>query len=288
MVSINLISNLGEDAKLEEIASFNHTIAWFLHEAFEKQGVDARFVKELDLLEKSPPEADHSLVISNTAMYFVAGTHRLVIGKTPTIYSKIRKATKGTINVYIDSDYLSWFKYFDYVFTVVKPISTDPKCVYAGWGADPDLFYPEKDERALFLDTNPPKHKFQRIYDIYAKVIPLTGMKVYQARRPDKLSWAEIREQFRKSHYYCDTRPGESSLTRIEAATSGALLVTPKPFFFPRSVGSLEYIIWDTEEELIDALNTDTDPKKIREKALEHSWDKVAARILATLNAIYQ
>ncbi|MBA7692369.1 hypothetical protein ES703_100936 [subsurface metagenome] len=284
MASINLISNLGEDAKLEEIASFNHTVAWFLHEAFEKKGVEARFVKEIDLLEKSPPEADHSLVISNTAMYFVAGTHKLVRGKTPTIRSKIRKATKEKTNIYIDSDYPQWIRYFDYVFTVVKPRSTKPKCVYAGWGADPDLFYPEKAEKALFLDTNPPKPKFQRIYDIYAKVIPSTGMKVYQARRPDNLSWAEIREYFRKSHYYCDTRPGESSLTRIEAAISGALLVTPKPFYFPRSVGSLEYVLWDTEEELIDALNTDTDPQKIREKALEHSWDKVASRIIKTLN----
>ena len=36
----------------------------------------------------------------------------------------------------------------------------------------------------------------------------------------------------------------------------------------------------ETEDELIDILSTETDVEAIRKKALEHSWDKVADRML--------
>jgi len=291
MTSINLISNLGEDAKLENVSLFNNTVAWFLRKAFEKKGVEVRFVKEHDLLVKSPPNADHALVISGIAMQYWAGTHRFVRGKTPTIRSKIRKATKGKIAVYLDSDYPQWIKPFDHVFTVVKPQSKDPKCVYAGWGADPEYCYPDQDEKAVFLDSlmyEFYKGKFNDIYDIYKKVLPTLGLKIYDPwptyHGSTRITWTQVQDILRKTHFHCCTQLGESGLTRIEAATCGALLVVPKPLYRPRTMASLEHRIWSTKEDLIKILKTETDPEAIRKKALQHSWDKVASRIIQTLD----
>lgn len=291
-MKINLISNLGEDAKLENVSLFNNTVAWFLREAFEKKGIDIRFVRDHDLRTKSPPEADHTLVISGIAMHFMAGTHRLVRGKTPTVRSRIRETCKGKIAVYIDADYGQWFKHFDYLFTVVKPRSKDPKCVYAGWGADPKYCYPDQDEKALFLDSLMYEFyegKFNPIYDIYKKTLPTLGLKIYDPwpkyHGSTRITWTQVQDILRKTHFHCCTQLGESGLTRIEAATCGALLVVPKPLYMPRTMASLEHKIWSTEQELIKILTTETDPEAIRKKALEHSWDKVASRILEKLYA---
>ena len=289
-MKINLISNIGEGSTLEDVGNFNRTIAWFIHEALEKQGVDARLVRDRDLLTNPPPEADHAIVISNIAMNFVAGTHKAVRGRVPSILSQLRKATKGKISIYLDADYPQWFKYFDHVFTVVKPQSKDPKCVYAGWGADPEYCYPDQDEKALFLDSlmyEFYKGRFNPIYDIYKKVLPSLDIKVYDPwptyHNSVRLLWTQVQDILRKTHFHCCTQLGESGLTRIEAATSGALLVVPRALYKPRTMASLEHKIWSTEEELIKILTTETDPTNIRKKALAHSWDKVASRILETL-----
>lgn len=289
MKSINLISNLGEDSKQEDLFVFNHVVAWSLRKAFKKKGVEGNLVRDHDLLTKSPPKADHTLVISGIAMYYVAGTHRFVRGKTPTVRSRIRKTSKGKIAVYIDADYPQWFKHFDHVFTVVKP-RKHPKCVYAGWGADPELFYPDQGKRALFLDSlryGVYNNKFNHIYDVYKEALPKTGIKTYNPvpikGQSKRIPWSEYQNMMRKCHFYCCTQLGESGLTRIEAATCGALLVVPRPLYMPRTMASLEHRIWNTKADLVKILNTKTDPKAISKKALLHSWDKVASRILKTL-----
>jgi len=290
MTSINLISNFGEDAKLENVRVFNHTVAWFLRKALEKKGIEVRFVKEHDLLVNSPPNADHTLVISAIGMHYWAGTHRFVRGKTPTVRSKIRKATKGKVAVYIDADYGTWINQFDYLFSVIQPRSGNPKCVYAGWGADPEYCYPEQEERAVFLDTfNLKKPRGRKsIYEIYEEVLPTLKIKVYRPKpfyhKDKRLNWPNFQKIMRKCHYYCCTQLGDSGLTRIEAATCGALLVVPNLLYKPRTMASLEHRRWTTKQGLIKILKTETDPEAIREKALKHSWDKVATRILNRLN----
>lgn len=270
---INLISNLDEDAKLEQLYAFNQVVAWFLRDALEKLGHKCRFVKDHN---NTIPLADHSIIISAIAT--------TKMRSKPVYYNAVRKATTGKITLYLDSDFHGWDKLYNSVFTVTAPLpSSSKKFIYAGWGADPTYCYPDQDEKTVFLDRhqNLSSHgqNQAQIWKTYQEVLPATGLKILHATR--WMKWFEIQSQFfRKAHYYCCTQLGESGLTRIEAATCGALLVVPKLLYRPRTMGSLEHIIWETKEDLIAALKLETNPKEISEKAKKHSWNLVAQRII--------
>ena len=47
----------------------------------------------------------------------------------------------------------------------------------------------------------------------------------------------------------------------------------------------LNHRVWNTEEELISILQEDVDIEANRQRALEHTWDKVAKRILGVLTS---
>lgn len=299
---INLFGHCREEAKIEELYRFSHVVAWNLRQAFTKLGVESRFidVRFIDEIEKEIPEADHSIVISSRAAK--------AIRSIPEIHEKVRQATRGKLTFYLDSDYEGWLNLFDYILTVVPPIREDPRYVYAGWGADTNLFYPEQEEKAAFIDAlmyGYYKNKFNHYYDIIKKVfnIPkenlLTGdsleydttingkaIKVYMPSpiyRKRSLPWPTIQKILRKCHYHLCTELGESGLTRIESATCGGLLVVPRDLYRKRTMAPLEHSIWETERELIDIIMTETDPKTIKEKALKQTWEKAATRILKCL-----
>lgn len=294
---INLFSYNTGSPDPDKFFSFNQVVSWSLHEALIKKGVETRFIGNGQFVEEDTPKADHSIVFSSFTMQ--------KIRDVPALRQKMRDATRGKMTLYLDSDYMGWCNVFDYVFTVVKPIRPEPQYVYAGWGANPDIFYPDQDERAAFLDClmyGKYKGRFNDIYDDIKDVLHISeeqlrkkkpiihkttvdGMKItvylpVPTYRGNKLLWPEFSRIQRKCHFYLCTQLGESGLSRIESATCGALLVVPEKLYRPRTMASMENRIWRTQDELIDVLKTETDPAAIREKALEHSWDKVADRML--------
>ncbi len=276
---INIISNLNENATLEKCYTFNQVVAWFLHDAFKKIGIESRLINDHYLLSHNPPKSTHTLIISAAAMSFTRAK--------PSYIKKIRNHSKEKVALYLDADFSGWDKYFDYIFTVVKPRTQNLKYVYAGWGADPTYCFPEQKEKAVFLDAlmwGKYSGTLDYIYEIYDKTLPTLGPKIYNVlptyHNYRRIPWVEMQKILRKCHYYCCTQIGESGLTRIEAATCGALLVVPKPMYRPRTMASLEHIIWETKEDLIAALKLETNPKEISEKAKKHSWNLVAQRII--------
>lgn len=279
---INLINNLGEDARLEDLNTFNHVVAWFLREALKKQGHDSRFVRDH---VKVIPAADHTIVISGVAMSRIRAD--------PEYREIVRASTEGMMTLYLDAAFAYWDKLFDLIFTVVKPFrKSSEKYVYAGWGADPKHCFPQQKERTVFLDQ---RQGQAPIWKMYAKVLPTAGVKIllhpYDTKFPtvptrprSRPSWLEMQKRFfRKTWFYLETGLGESGLTRIEAATCGALIVVPKPLYRPLTLASLEHAIWTEEWELRKILKSQPDPDAISRKARAHTWDKVASRILARL-----
>lgn len=294
---VNLFSYNTETSTPDEFFSFNQVVAWSLYKAFTKIGVEARFIGNGQFEKEDFPTADHSIAISSFTMKAVKDN--------PILRQKMRDATRGKMTLYLDSDYMDWWKAFDIIFTVVKPKNKRPEYVYGGWGADPALFYPEQNEKAIFLDSlmyNKYKGLYNNFYDIYKELFDIpdqnlssgkryvgTASKVGATihmpiptydKRNFRIYWPQMQEIIRKCHYYCCTQLGESGLTRIEAATSGALLVVPEALYRPRTMDSLECRRWRTRDDLLDILSMNVDLKANREKALKHSWDKVAERMM--------
>ncbi len=280
------MSELGPNSKLERIFRPNAVYAWFLNKWFKKIGVDSRLIHDLLQLEKNI--ADHTLITSYRG-------YDLIL-REPRYYGKIRKFTRKKIVNYLCSDYHSGMskhrvKYFDHILTQVKPYpNRHEKYVYVGWGADPEHCYPEKGEKAVYLDClmhGYYKGKYDYIYDIYQKVLPRPDIKLIHPipvyRGVKRMGWIEHQKLVRAAHFYCLTQPGEGGLTRIEAATGGALLVVPEAFSKLRIIQSLERRVWKNEEELIKILEKPFSVRAIRKKALEHSWEKTAKRIIKVL-----
>ena len=283
-MKINLLCNNGDDMKFKNINNFNAVVGWSLRKAFRKRGIDCRLVMDKTLRTKHPPKADHVIAISGKALH--------IVQRRPECRQRLEEATSGKTACFLDSDFGGWNHFFDCVFTVVKPRpkKTKPRYFYAGWGADPDFFYPDQKEKALYLDSldtmtmDKYEGRFTHVFDAYNSVLEKTDLTIYNPvpkyRGRKGVNWVGIQEIMRKCHFYCCTQWGESGLTRIEAATCGALLVVPFDMLRSRTMCSLEYRLWSTEEELIDILASETDIESIRKKALEHSWDKVVGRML--------
>ena len=299
--SINLISNLDTEKGLNsKFFIFNMTIGYFLGKALEEEGVKCNIVHDRKV--STAAKADHTIAISGRSMLMLRGTGKggkeypeATKKKCRNYRRAVEKSTSGKIAVYLDADYSGWAEYFDHVFTVVKPMpNAHKKYVYAGWGADPKYCYPQQSgparPRTVFLDSLMYGYydgKFNEIYDIYKEILPKSGLTVYDPipkyHGVKRIKWIELQKILRKCHYYCLTQPGEGGLTRIESATCGALLVVPRAFSKLRSISSLEHRVWDTKTDLARILKTKTNLKAIRRRALEHSWDKVASRIITTV-----
>lgn len=292
------MSELKPDSELKNIFRPNAVYAWFLNKWFRKIGVDSRLTKDnfqlpvntrqLKRAGHYPQKADHMIVTS------YRGYHTIL--NTPGYYEKLRKITRDKIVNYLCSDYHTGMskdrvKYFDHILTQVEPKpGRDEKYVYVGWGADPEYCYPEKGEKAVYLDClmhGYYKGRYDDIYDRYQNVLPRPDIKLLHPipvyRGVKRMGWLKHQKLVRAAHFYCLTQPGEGGLTRIEAATGGALLVVPEKFSRLRIIQSLERRVWKTEEDLIKILEKPFSVRKIRKKALKHSWEKTANRILTVL-----
>lgn len=280
---INLVSNLDETSKIGELYNFNHVVAWSLREGFAEHGVETHLIKDVTMQKGGLPKADHSIVISVIGMKLFRDNE--------ICRRHLRDASTGKTAVYLDADFSKWNKIFDYVFTLATLTKAKRGYVYAGWGANPEFFYPEQSEKAVYVDSlmyGKYEDKFNHIYDIYSEMMAETDLTIYfpipvYNKRYNLIYWPELQKIIRKCNYYCCTQLGDGGLTRIEAATCGALLVVPKEFYRPKTMATLEHKIWETKEELMDILSTETNVQSIRKKALEHTWGKVAGRMLDAL-----
>jgi len=284
-VRINLVGDLHEDRRLDEITTPNQIYAWFLHKAFVESDVDVRLIPVSKLLEGMTPKADHTIVILSASSYVLKNWRHT---------QKLRASTKGKLACYMNIDKLKRSRCFDYCFTQIGPVIHQPeKYICVGWGVDPDYSYPEQSEKAVFLDSKSlnPYHmkKGEKTYSTYDNVLSTLNMKVYNPvaiySESKRLPYSDYQAILRKCHYFLCTQFGDGGLNRLEAAACGALLVVPAKLYRKRTMSLLNHRVWNTEEELISILQEDVDIEANRQRALEHTWDKVAKRILGVLTS---
>ena len=284
---INIITDLTDKSTLDQYFCFNMTVSWFIRKALRHYGVASRFINASEVMQRPPPQADHTLVTSGIAMK--------AIRSEPKYRELVRSSTKGKLTLYLDASYAYWDAIFDRIFTVVQPFrKSGSRYIYAGWGADPKYCYPAQGSLAVFCDSlmygfykGRFDYIYKRIQEVFTEFSERVPLKIYMPF-PDyhnrkRIPWPEMQKILRKCHFYMCTQLGEGGLTRIEAATCGALLVVPKALYRHRTMGSLEHVIWTSKADLRQILKSNTDPAKISRKARAHTWDKVAGRILKAL-----
>lgn len=284
MNEIKIITNLKETTNPKELTSFSQVVGYSLFTAFRRLGVDVVIANW-----KNPqnglkfPESNHTIIIPK------ATRDRYMMDYD---YNKaIDDSTKKSVNIYIDADFGGFDKYYDHIFTVVKPTDKSSSSYqYAGWGADPELFKPEQTQRTAFLDSYcylPKYDVLKPYYAMYEQAFLEFDINLYRPIHDyhggGRITWSEMQSLLSKSHFFCCTQLGESGLPRIESATCGALLVVPGPCYMERTMGSLNHAIWNTKDELIEILKGELHVQENREVALKHSWENTATRIIDIL-----
>lgn len=282
---INIISGMDDSEGMESIRRWNQVIAWSLHTAFDKLEYENRLVKYTN---NNVPKADHVIGISQFSPKLKDCAYR----------EMVRGATRGKITIYMDWDIPLAYP-FDIVFTAIPPReNARRKFVYAGWGALHQYFYPDQreNERTIYFDLLPPTRVVQMkknaqlndIYQTIQKVLSDIDAKVYIAN-DHEWRWLEMQEVLKKCHFHIEMihklQGNNCGLTRIEAATCGALLVVPKLKYLSseRTLKPLAHKLWGTESELRSILESKTDPIAISKQAKKQNWVAAANRIIKAL-----
>ena len=323
---VNLISSITKDNVLHQLNTYNSVVAYFLNKALRKLGVETNLAYYGNIYEHTPPSCDHTVVIVGSAFVnfdTMRATQRSHIFGTAeqrqtakNFCDRIYNSTRGKTTLLIDTNFSYWDRYFDIVFTVttpkfpLKPTSKrflkaygsesknkwwlyPEKYVYAGWGADPEHCYPDKNEqKTIFVDGYEQSTKYynqcKKWYAIIDRVLKsLTDTKthlIYNYSDGKRHPWPTFQRMLRESHFYIDPQLGSTGLTRIEAGTCGCLIVSAKEMYGAWALDPLETACWSTEEGLRKILDGETNPQRIHERAKVQTWDKVAERIVAGLN----
>ena len=278
----NIVADIKPGFNPDLFFSFNQVVGWSLANALEQKGHEINIVDVRDPEIGKVPICDHTIV--------TAGWSMKQIRKGEEYKRIIKENTRGKVCVYLDADLTQYDKWFDLVFTVVRPLtSSSDSYVYAGWGVNPDLLFIEEEGPWIFLDSYcsdlPGYGKMEPYYEIYDQVM---SEKLYfdqPIRQYTKLrlKWYQMRPFIRRAHHYCCTQLGESGLPRLEASYCGAILVVPDIIYKERTFGDLEYRTWSTKKELKQILLEVPDREAIRKKAMNHTWEKVVTRILNAL-----
>jgi len=280
MVIINLVSNLDEIFDVEKFYSYNHVIAYSLRRALLSLGHEINMVRDHG---DEAPQADHTIVISAVAMAKVRDN--------PEYKAMLREATQGILALWLDASFSGWDQHFDRILNVVPPYKdSSDKYRWVGYAAYPDLFYPDQEEKTVFVDSYPWKwyggaHDW--IYRCIQEALAESGLRILQpikAYNQGRAMWPEMIEAFRASHFHVTTQIGNFGLTNIEAITCGARLVLHEDLNERRSWPFLmPHALWETKEELLEILAREPDVDYVRSQALEHTWDKVVRRVLENL-----
>lgn len=276
-MKINLVSNLDADSAYQHLQAYNHIIAWSLREALQEAGHEPMLV--CDRLERDIPHADHTIIISNTAMNRIhdEGWYQ----------AEYRRSATGLFCLWLDGAFDGSEDPYDRVLTVAPvPKWVSPKFKQVGWAADPERFRPEQTEPTAFVDTYMYgwyNGQFDKIYDLMKEALQESGIKTLQPTaqyNQGRIHWVDLQEIFRKSTYHIGTQLCHWGWTEIEAATCGSLLVFNRAIHRPDTWPSvLNHELWDTKEELIEILSRPVDVAANRARARENTWQKIVTRI---------
>lgn len=276
----NLVSDLTETSKVEELYSYNQVIAYNLNKAFSEAKHQVNLVHHsFDEI----PKADVTIVISRVGF--------LRAMKSKEYLNKLNTVSKRKVCLWLDSDFGDWRGIFERVFVAnLRYKKQLHRFRFVGWAADPDLFRSEQKSLCALFDPFMYGYyngKFDKLYEMLERVKAKIDNSLQPLKRYNqgRIKWLELAALFRKASHYVLTQPNFWGWTNIEAATCGALLVVHKSLDKPKTWPTrLCHVIYETEEELLNVLESAVDYQKNRSVALKNKWSNIILRILENLD----
>lgn len=274
----NLVSNLNENYDVTKFNAYNHTVTFSLMIALIKKGHEVNLIQDTsDKLRN----ADHTIVISNFAINRIR--------KEPDYLKALRDVTSGKLCLWLDSDMGNW-PMFDIVFCVNYTGRELRQFTPVGWGVDPEVFFPEQQEKAVFVDsymTGWYNGQHDHVYTKIENALKTLNIKVFQPVKQynkGRVTWTELINIFKRCSFYVLTQKAYWGITNLEAASCGCLLVVHKSLDCPNTWPSeLNHVFWETENDLKQILSSTVEVFRNREIATKNSWETVVNKILETL-----
>ncbi len=253
---------------LEETGDFDITISYFQGEKYE-----GNYYQEMKL-----PEVEHTIGMQNK-----------VFKSRPELYDRVKKITKGKICAIGDHDLHVGPE--DIIFHARETLHDPPipQSRWIGWGGDPSIFYPDKNDNFLtifvdgvyyvdirkddlteeilnnVLDKLPEIIKQSKFEGFVLKTIGKGGIEVitnakeaHDATRGGnpRIPYPELAKELRESHIFISGHSESMGLSALEASLSGNYLVIPKiyrkPFIKPDLTKDLHHLYVEVGDENIE------------------------------------
>ena len=275
---------------LEEMEGFEISVSYFRGEKYE-----GNYYREMDL-----PVVDHTIALQNKVFMY-----------RPELYESVKKITKGKICVIGDHDVDIGPEDIIFHARETQHDPPNPKSRWIGWGGDPSIFYPEKQNKILtvfvdgvyyvdnrkwdlteeilnnILETLPEMIKHSKFENFSLKTIGKNGIEnitnskdAHAATRGDnpRIPYSELAKELRESHIFISGHAESMGLSALEACLAGNYLIIPelyKKAFIKRDLAEdLHHLYVVVEDEAIEIPWTTVFKNLDVEKSVKMASDK--------------
>ena len=253
---------------LEEMGGFEISVSYFKGEKYEGD-----YYQEMDL-----PVVDHTIAMQNKAFMY-----------RPELYERVKKITKGKVCVIGDHD--EHIGPEDIIFHAreTQHDPPNPKSRWIGWGGDPSIFYPEKQDKTLTIFVDGVYYVDNRKWDLteeilndilgrLPKMIGRSGFENFSLRTIGKggienitnsddahsatrggnprIPYSELAKELRDSHIFISGHTESMGLSALEACLAGNYLIIPnlweKAFIKPDLAKDLHHLYVTVGDENIE------------------------------------
>jgi hypothetical protein len=309
---------VGPDIRdLHKVKNFTGVQAYYLARELRKRGVDLHFIQNKNptpleyFREVDGAGCDHVLALG--LRYFTHQPLGCALALAKKVPGKVTQLHDGLVHEYL----MPYMEGVDCTFCFRDDSERtrdyqryEATNHYIGWAADPDLLYPQQDNKVLRILIDHPYYKsgtpditaevtqdvmrfahsglwrdrfeqikVRRLINGGAETVTLENCKTEQFDRKH-VPFAEIAQEYRKAHVYMVTHKESVGLTCLELGYCGALTVASKGLIYQDRLDTVRHVQYEGMHapwsEVLAAINV---PKAVLQ-ARKQTWGEVADRML--------
>lgn len=293
---------------LDAVRSFSGVWSWYLSAELRRRGVDFDFTPPVHMSGMS----DQEVIRHHRKLDLTGYDHILALGtryfeRVPeTVGKELMLRLPGAVTQVHDAG--RPVKTCDCTFTL-RSDRLNEFNHYVGWAADHEMITPRHTPGELRILIDHPDYSSERLdNDISSRIIEdcqkfirsEVWRKDYQSVRLRRIAdgciedvytsdvpayqrkaipFAEVCEEYSKTHMFIVTHPESVGLSVLETAMAGATILSPVGFIQPDRLATVRSLTFHGSipwEHALGHINI----KASRRKALENSWSRVAMRML--------